>query len=138
MGSVKITGIAKPRGFSQVTRSESNPNLFYISGQPPVDYTGRTIGIGNFETQVIQSFENLGRCLHSIGATFDDIIKITFYVVPMNDFTVVRRIRKKYLNSRRLPATTSVVVTSLVNKDWLIEIEAIAEIKSAKRSGTFH
>ena len=133
MNPVKVSNLAKPNGFSHVVRSGSNPGLFYISGQSPTDERGNTVGVGDFEAQVVQTFENVKKCLQAIGATFEDVTKLTFLVVPMDKFDIVRKVRKRYLNQRKLPAITSVGVTSLVNKEWLIELEAIVETGSKSR-----
>lgn len=130
MKSLKVEGVSKPNGYSQLVVSSAHTTL-YISGQTPTDRFGNTVGVGDFEKQIIQTFENLGRCLKTANATFDDLVKLTIYVVPMDKFELVRKVRKKYLNQRKLPSISSVGVTSLVGKDWLIEIEAIAELKGS-------
>ena len=129
MKPVKVSGVSTPKGFSHVVQLDSNPFLFYISGQTPTDEYGNTIGVGDFEVQVVQSFENLQKCLVAIGATFHNVVKMCFYVVPMEKFDIVRKVRERYLDRNNLPAITSFGVPSLVNKDWLIEIDAVVEIK---------
>jgi 2-iminobutanoate/2-iminopropanoate deaminase len=130
MKSLKVPNLSNPTGFSQITRSDSNPHIFYISGQPPIDENGHTVGLGNLEAQVIQSFQNLDLCLKVIGATFTDVMKLTIFVVPMDKFDVVRRVRERFLDRNNLPAITSIGVTSLVDRDWLVELEAVVEAKN--------
>ncbi|MHB8565845.1 MAG: RidA family protein [Nitrososphaerales archaeon] len=110
-------------------QSESNPHLYFISGQSPTNERGKTVGVGDFEVQVVQCFENLRRCLDSIGASFDDLLKLNILIVPMDEFDIVRSVRSRYLNPKKLPSITSSGVTSLVKKDWLIEIEAVVETR---------
>jgi enamine deaminase RidA (YjgF/YER057c/UK114 family) len=129
MKSIKVPSVSTPKGYSQIVRLDSNPHIFYISGQTPTDERGNTICVGDFEAQVVQSLENLQKCLAAIDATFHNVVKLTFYVVPMEKFDIVRKVRERYLDQNNLPAITSIGVTSLVNKDWLVEIEALVELK---------
>ena len=130
MKPVQVTRVSKGDGFSQVVIvSPGQGNLVFISGQGPTDEKGETVG-KDFKLQVVQSFENLNKCLEASGCLTSDIVKLTFYVVPMEKFEVVRQIRKRYLDQENLPSITSVGVTSLVNKEWLIEIEAVAQTRA--------
>ncbi len=129
MRQIKVPGTSKPKGFSHVVALQGSVGTVYISGQGPTDSFWRTVGVGDFQAQVVQAFENLGRCLRAAGTSFDRLVKLAIYVVPMDKFEIVRKVRKRYLNQKRLPSITSVGVTSLVNKDWMIEIEAVAELK---------
>ena len=66
--------------------------------------------------------------LAAAGATFDDVVKITTYVV---DYTpemrsVIGEVRGRYLPAENPPASTLVGVSALAGPEWLIEIEAIA------------
>ena len=90
------------------------------------------IGKGDMRAQTERTFENLKACLAAAGATFDDVVKITYYVVGLTAEHVphIREIRKKYLSATNPPASTLVGVEALVVPDWLIEIEAIAVVNA--------
>ena len=111
-------------GFSQavVVRTETY-NTIYISGQ---------IGKGqNLEAQTISCFKNIEKQLSNCNATFKDVVKMNTYIVNFNpeiDLPIFRKIRSQYLGDCNFPASTLVGVTVLGNKNWLIEIEAIAVV----------
>lgn len=112
-------------GFSQVVVVETETTkTLHISGQ---------IGEGNdLETQTISTFKNLEQLLKECDASFQDVVKMNTYIVNFNpevDLPVYRKVRKKFLGNENYPASTLVGVTVLGNRDWLIEIDAVAIIK---------
>lgn len=120
----------KPLGmYSQVTVAQGG-SVAFISGQVSADANGKVVGAGDIEAQAVQVFENLKLALDGIGATFDDVIKFTIFIVG---FTQERRkavmnVRSRYISSDHPPAATMVGVDQLVEPDLLVEIEAVAAI----------
>lgn len=109
-------------GFSQVVKVETTETItLYISGQ---------IGTGsNLEEQSITTFKNLEALLHQCQATFKDVVKMNTYIVNFNpeiDLPIFRKVRASFLGDSDFPASTLVGVSVLGNREWLIEIEAIA------------
>jgi enamine deaminase RidA (YjgF/YER057c/UK114 family) len=86
------------------------------------------VGKGDLRAQVERVFENLNACLAAAGATFRDVVKITYFVVGLKPEYVphIREVRKKYLDPDHPPASTLVGVAALVVPEWLIEIELVA------------
>lgn len=112
-------------GFSQtVIATTGNYKTIYISGQ---------IGTGDtLEKQTISTFKNLEKQLEHCSATFKDVVKMTTFIVnfnPETDLPIFRKIRNAFLGEANYPASTLVGVAVLGNKNWLIEIEAIAIIE---------
>lgn len=112
-------------GFSQtVIVKTGNYKTLYISGQ---------IGTGtDLESQTIATFINLEKQLINCNATFKDVVKMNTYIVNFNsenDLPIFRKVRKDFLGTENYPASTLVGIQALGNKDWLIEIEAIAVIE---------
>ena len=101
---------------------DSFPDLFkFIDGH---DGDVRKVTVAQTE----QVMENLSTALAAAGATFDDVAKITTFVV---DYTpemrsVIGEVRGRYLPADNPPASTLVGVSALAGPEWLIEIEAIA------------
>jgi enamine deaminase RidA (YjgF/YER057c/UK114 family) len=109
-------------GFSQVVMIEtSETKTLHISGQ---------IGEGNtFEAQTIATFQNLEKLLKEYHASFEDVVKMNTYIVNFNpeiDLPIFRKVRTAFLGDKNYPASTLVGVSVLGNRNWLIEIEAIA------------
>ena len=116
-------------GFTHVVTATGGKTV-YVSGQVSVNERAEVIGKGDFRAQVERTFENLKAALAAAGATFDDVVKVTYFVVGLKPELVphVREVRKKYLNATNPPASSLVGVEALVVSEWLIEIEAIAVV----------
>ncbi len=124
--------LSKPAGYSHVVVAGGT---IYISGQVSVDLNGQVVGKGDLRMQVTRVYENLKLCLQSAGATFNDVVKMTTYVVNYKpeDIAVIREVRKNYLSGENPPASTLVGVQALVNPDFLIEIEATAKVSEKRK-----
>lgn len=93
-----------------------------------MDANGSPVGRGDIAAQTHQVMKNLLAALHSVSATFEDVIKLTIYVVDYkpSDRAKILAVREQYIASDRAPASTLVGVQSLVSEEFLIEIEAVA------------
>lgn len=115
-------GVAKPNGWTQVVSSRQG-RLIFVSGQGGASADGQMPV--DFASQAKNTFENIGRCLAAAGASFDDIVKMNYYLTDLANVAELRRIRTQYLNQSKPPAST-MVQAGLVVKDLLLEVEAIA------------
>ncbi|MFE7932976.1 RidA family protein [Streptomyces sp. NPDC057456] len=97
-----------------------------VAGQLPLDEHRRLVGEGDPQAQAVQVFENLRRCLAAAGATFDDVVKLTYFVTDMAYMPAIRAARAAHIPDDRLPAASAVQVAALVHPDFLMEIEAFA------------
>jgi 2-iminobutanoate/2-iminopropanoate deaminase len=102
--------------------------FLFISGQVALDEKGDLVGKGDIEAQTEQVMKNLDQILSAANATFGDIVKITVHLVDFADRQMFHKVRKKYFG-KNLPASTLVMVKSLIDKDMLVEVEAIACLK---------
>jgi enamine deaminase RidA (YjgF/YER057c/UK114 family) len=116
------------RGYTQVVEVPAGHRLVYLSGQVPLDSTGALRGGTDFRSQARQVFENLRAGLAAVGADFEDVVKLNFYVLDMRHLTALREVRDRYVNAAAPPASTLVQVSGLFRDDVLLEIEAIAAV----------
>jgi enamine deaminase RidA (YjgF/YER057c/UK114 family) len=118
-----------PTGFTHVVTATGGKTV-YVSGQVSVDETGKVVGRGDFRAQVERTFENLKAALAAAGASFKDVVKVTYFVVDLKPehVPVVREVRRKYLDEESPPASTLVGVAALVVPEWLIEVELVAVV----------
>lgn len=100
-------------------------DLIYVSGQAAVDPQGNLVGVGDFDAQVVQTFENLQRLLELGGSDLSKIVKVVIYVTDMSNFPKVLELREKYFTPP-YPADTIVEVSALGLPELEFEIEAIA------------
>ncbi len=117
-------GVAPGRGYTQVVTGSGR--LVAISGQVAFDEHGEVVGTGDPQAQARQVFENLRRCLAAAGASFDDVIKLTYFVTDVAHMPAVRAVRDEFLGTGPLPASTAVQVAALVFPELVLEIEALA------------
>lgn len=116
-------------GFTHVVAATGGTTI-YVSGQVSVNEKAEVVGKGDFRAQVERTFENLTAALAAAGATFRDVVKITYFVVDLKPEYVghVREVRRKYLDAANPPASSLIGVAALVVPDWLIEIELVAVV----------
>jgi reactive intermediate/imine deaminase len=107
--------------------------LIFVSGQAALDLEGNLVGIGDFEMQARQAFENLRAVLQAGGSDLDKIIKVTIFIKDMANFPKFVELRERYF-SEPWPADTIVEVSALALPELEIEIEAIALTSGERRS----
>ena len=106
--------------------------MVFISGQVAFNVKGELVGAGDLKAQTTQAFENMKTVLAGSGATFADVVKLSYFVKNYDPakIGVIRSVRDSYLPKGQPPPTsTRVGVQSLFREDVLIEIEAIAVVQ---------
>ncbi|MET8569834.1 RidA family protein [Streptomyces sp. NPDC004783] len=119
-------GVAPAAAYTHVVIGTGR--LVAVSGQLALDEDGKLVGEGDAAAQARQVFENLRRCLAAAGATFDDVVKMTYFVTDMAHMPAIRAARAAHIPDDRLPAASAVQVASLVAPEFLMEIEAFAVV----------
>ncbi|MCX4536871.1 RidA family protein [Streptomyces sp. NBC_01669] len=137
MDNTHLTHITAPEGvtpgvgYTHVVTGSGR--LVAVSGQVALDANGHVVGAGDAAAQARQVFENLRRCLAAAGASFDDVVKLTYYVTDIAHLPAVRTVRDTYIDSERLPASSAVQVAALFRPELLLEIEAFALVPEPAR-----
>jgi len=119
-------GVAPANGYTHVVVGSGR--LISISGQVAFDESGQLVGRDDPEAQARQVFENLRRCLAAAGATFTDVVKLTYFVTDIASLNAVRRVRDTFVDTSRPPASSAVQVAGLILPELLLEVEALALI----------
>ena len=117
--------LPRPFGYSQVVDVPAG-RIVFLSGQVPLDAAGNLVGEGDFAAQVRQVFENLSAALAAAGATWNDVVKLDYFVRDVGEVAALRPIRDEYVNTQQPPASTLVEVSRLFRDEVLVEIEAVA------------
>jgi reactive intermediate/imine deaminase len=117
--------IAAPTGYTHVVET-SGKRTIYISGQVALDLERNIVGMNDMQAQAEQVFKNLQNALAAVGASFDDVVKFTFFLTDISQLAAVREVRNRYINTEQPPASSAVEVRQLFIKELLIEVEAIA------------
>ena len=122
-------GMHRPTGYTHVVEVTAGRPV-YISGQVALDGAGELVGPGDVAAQARQVFENLQAALGSVGAGFEQVVKLTVYLVDATQMPAVCEVRDRYVDTARPPASTAVEVRRLVRDDLLVEVEAVAILPS--------
>jgi enamine deaminase RidA (YjgF/YER057c/UK114 family) len=118
----------KNPAFTQVAVVDTPARFVYVGGQNGVDANGKVVG-KDISSQSEQAFKNLLTALEAGGAKFEDVFKMTIYLVQgqslQDAFTAAQRVNPQ----RTPPPTVSVLMVSgLAVPDFLIEIDAVAAV----------
>ncbi|MFH8572597.1 RidA family protein [Streptomyces sp. NPDC017993] len=109
----------------------SGSKLVFVAGQVAWDAEGATVGGGDLAAQVEQCYLNIGTALAAAGGSFDDVAKLTVYVVDWTPDKMplllegISRAAGK-LGAAPVPPATLLGVAALDVPDHLVEIEATA------------
>ncbi|GAB2934995.1 RidA family protein [Micromonospora polyrhachis] len=126
--------LAVPNGhFAQATTVNARGRLVFVSGMTARNAQGGVTGVGDITAQTHQVCQNLRAAMEAAGGTLDDIARVDVFVRNMEDFQAIHEVRRQYFTTEP-PASTLVEVSKFVNKDYLIEINAIAVIDDERDS----
>lgn len=109
--------------YSQVARAG---NTLYISGQLGVDEHGELVGIGDARAQARQAWRNLIAILAHYGAAPRQLVKTNTYITHIAYRPLVGEARDEVFPAPPYPPSTLVVVSSLAEPEFLVEIEGVA------------
>jgi reactive intermediate/imine deaminase len=123
--SFTAPSVRTPPGYSHAVQAGG---VLFISGQVPLDANGAVVGLDDMAEQTRQVFRNLGAVLEAAGATFADVVKLTYFVRDINAVASIRAARDEFIDTANPPASTLVEVSRLFMPDLLIEVEAVAAV----------
>ncbi len=112
-----------PRGgYSQAVKIGDFKTLLFISGQIPVSDDDKVPE--TFEDQARLVWRNIDAQLKAAGMSKADLVKVTTFLSDRHHATANREIRSEYLGA--VAPAMSVVICSIFDEKWLLEVEAIA------------
>lgn len=120
----QVTDVAPPQ--AHYSHAVYAGDIVFVAGQVPVDAHGDVVD-GDAEAQARQVMENLAGVVTATGATMDDVVKVTVLLTDLGDREVVGRVRREYFTDPP-PASTLMVVSSLADPNFLVEIEAVVHV----------
>jgi enamine deaminase RidA (YjgF/YER057c/UK114 family) len=128
------TALYEPRFFTHAVSIEDGDKLVFVSGQVSYDRDGIVMGKGDVREQCEQVFKSLSHALRAAGASWSDVVKMNGYMVDMAPaaLNVFREVRARYLDGKRMPASTLVGVERLVHEDLMLEVELVAAVSRKK------
>jgi enamine deaminase RidA (YjgF/YER057c/UK114 family) len=106
-------------------------DTIYLRGQIGQDLdTAKNVGVGDVTAQTEKAMSNIATLLSEAGATLDDIVKVTVYLVDPRYRESVYRVIGSWLRGVH-PVSTGLVVSALARPEWLVEVDVIAVRQAA-------
>jgi len=123
---VNPEGLHKNPAFSQAVVVEGPAKTVYVGGQNAVNADGAIVG-RDLATQSEQALKNVLGVLAALGATQENVVKLTIYVVQGSPLAQAFAAAQKVWG-RHATAISVLVVAGLANPEFLVEIDAVAAI----------
>lgn len=115
---------AAPRPGGHYAQASAFGEFVFVSGQLPVPASGEHAPTQNFETQARAALTNLLAILEAAGSSRDQVVRVTAYLVGVENWPLFNRIYAELFGDAR-PARTVVPVPEL-HYGYLVEVDAIA------------
>ena len=109
--------------YSQAVRAG---DTVYLSGQIPLDPQTMELVEGDIGARAKRVFDNLTAVMQEAGGSLSDIVKLTIYLVDLEQFGQVNEVMAEYFDAP-FPSRATVAVAALP-KGAPIEVEAVAHL----------
>ena len=110
--------------------SDDTHTHVYLSGQTARQADGG-VDSDDMRVQIRQTCENIGIGLNHVGATFDDVVTSTTFVLDLQEYYQVSDERFKFFKKNR-PASTLIQISALGLPKCKIEITCEAIIETGR------
>ena len=124
-----IATTGAPQAIGPYSQAVSAGPWLFCSGQIGLDPATGELVAGGVEAESKRALENLRAVLAAAGATLDNVVRTTVYLVDLSDFGRVNEIYARYFHAP-FPARATVGVAALP-RGAQVEIDAIAIVEKA-------
>lgn len=112
-----------PPSYSHGIEVAATGRTLFTAGQVGWDANGNIES--GIAAQTRLAFANLRTVLQGAGMDYGNIVKMTVFMTDLDDYPEYAKTRSGILGEVK-PASTLVIVKQLVNRELLVEIEAVA------------
>jgi enamine deaminase RidA (YjgF/YER057c/UK114 family) len=112
-------------GAASAAAASRGGKVMFLSGTTGTDDRGNVLCPGDIAGQAAVAYEKHRRVLEAAGASWDNVVQVTDYVVGLDRYEAVNAHRRRLFGDR-LPAVTPLGVQSLLRPGALIEVDLIA------------
>ena len=123
-------GLLQPAPYHHVSVATGSRHV-HIAGQTASDGEGNLIASGDLAGQVAQSLRNVHRALAGVGATFSDVVRLTFYVTQWQPEKMAAFMAGIDSGAGELDLPQPLPPSSLIGVDALFEPDVLVEVEAA-------
>jgi enamine deaminase RidA (YjgF/YER057c/UK114 family) len=120
-----LNAYEKDFGYSQAVLIDKT---LYVSGSLAVDAAGRLVAPGDMPGQMRAVYTNIRNTLAAHHAGFGNVVKETVYTTDIDAFVKASDLRLEFYDKERLPTISWVEVKRLLDPQFLVEIDVVAEL----------
>jgi 2-iminobutanoate/2-iminopropanoate deaminase len=128
MSRQAVATAGAPAAIGPYSQGIDADGLVFCSGQLGLDPATGDLVEGGVEAQAERALRNLQAVLDAAGATFDDVVKTTIFLVDIADFAAVNAVYATFMPDP--PPARSTVGVAALPKGGRVEVEAIARRSS--------
>ncbi|HEX5171464.1 MAG TPA: RidA family protein [Cyclobacteriaceae bacterium] len=111
-----------------ISRAVRSGRVIAVTGTAPLGPDGKTVAIGNPESQARRCLEIIKTAIEGVGGKMSDVIRTRILLIRIEDWEKVALVHGEFFTDIR-PANTIMQVVRFIDPNWLIEIEADAIIE---------
>jgi reactive intermediate/imine deaminase len=126
MSKQVISTVNAPAAIGIYSQAVKVGNTIWVSGQIPLDPATKELVKGDMEAQVRQAFDNLRAIVLASGASLDDVVKATVFLIDLAHFGLVNKVMAEYFREP-YPARAALGVASLP-RGAQVEVECIVAL----------
>ncbi len=126
MGKQVIFSEKGPRPLGAYSQAIRAGDFIFVAGMGGIDPSTGQMVKGGIREQTRRAIENIKAVLESVGASLNDVVKVTVFLADPEDFNDMNEVYREYFKEN--PPARSTVAGRIPGKDFLIEIDAIAYI----------
>jgi len=119
----QISSNQAPQAIGPYSQAIQVHHTVYLSGQIPLDPQSMVLVSSDFAVQAKQVFTNLAAVSEAAGGSLNDIVKLTIYLIDLQQFSIVNEIMTQFFQAP-YPARATIQVSALP-KEAQIEIDAV-------------
>ncbi len=107
------------------SRAVKMGNIIEVTGTVAVDENGIVVGNGNAYEQTKFIIQKIEKVLQQAGASLKDVVRTRIFVTDISRWQEYGKAHGEFFNNIK-PCTSMIEISSLIEKDYLVEIEATA------------
>ena len=115
-----------PQAIGPYAQAVRSGEWLFLSGQIGLDPVGGELVGGDVVAQATRVLENLRAVLAAAGASLDDVVRTTIYLVDLTDFGRVNEVYARFFTAP-FPARATVGAAALP-RGARVEIDAVARL----------